>query len=112
MYSRWLYMYVCMVGVISCLQEENCAEHPVRHGEGDHQAHHKAQAPAGLRQGADVGHGVEDPRSGKDAEVKQSSWQLRSGQGVEEADHHEGNDVLQVVQVTPGHQQHTCGAKC
>ena len=37
---------------------------------------------------------LEDPRAGKEAEVKQSSRKLRSSQSIEQADHHKGNNVL------------------
>lgn len=85
-----------------CLKDENCAQHPVDHGEGDQHADYPGQPPAGLRQSEDVGDGVADPRADEDAEVKQSGRELGSSQSVEQADYHEGNNVLQVVLMTPG----------
>lgn len=81
------------------LQSENGAKHPVRHGEGHQIAPKEGQTSAGLGQSENVRNGVSDSTASEDAEVKQSSGQLRCGQCVEEADHHEGNDVLQVIQV-------------
>lgn len=92
------------------LEDEDCAEHPVGHAEGDQHAHEPAQSPAGLRQGEHVGDGVADPRAGKDPEVKQSGRELGSGQSVEQADHHERNDVLQVILVTPAEPKHRTSA--
>lgn len=92
---------------MSSLKEENCAEHPVSHGGGDQKAQHPGQSPAGLRQNADVGDGVTNTRAGKEAEVKHGSWKLGSSQSVEQADHHEGNNVLQVILMTPGEQKHS-----
>ena len=101
-------MLACVKGQgLLSLKDESCAEHPVSHGEGDQQTQQKGQSPAGLRQSAHIGDGVEDPSASKEAEVKQSSRELRSSQSVEQADHHEGNNVLQVILVTPAQQNHT-----
>lgn len=48
---------------------------------------------------------MEDPRTGKDPEMKQGGREFRSTQGVEQADQHEGNNVFQVIQVTPDEQK-------
>lgn len=59
-------------GSVSSLKEEACAEQPVSHGEGDQHAQYPGRSPTGLRQTANISDGVEEPRAGKDAEVKQS----------------------------------------
>lgn len=84
------------------LQEEDGAERPVRHGSGRQNAHDVGQTPAGLGEGADVRHGVAETRADEEAEMQQGGRKCRLSQGVEKADHHEGDDVLQVVEVTPG----------
>lgn len=76
---------------------ENSAEHPVSHRQGHPVARQKGQTSARLRQSKNVRNGVSDSTASKEPEVKQSSRQLRSGQCVKEANHHKGNDVLQVI---------------
>lgn len=83
------------------LQEEDGAEHSVCHGGRDQHAEDVGEPTAGLWQGADVGDRVEDAAGREHAEVKQSGGEIWISQSVKQADEEEGNDVLQVVVVTP-----------
>lgn len=92
-------------GTVLPLKDENFAEHPVSHGEGDQHSHYPGQSSAGLRQNGDVGDGVEDPTPGENAEVKQSGWELRSSESVKQADQYKRNNVLNVVLMTSGERK-------
>jgi len=80
---------------------ESLREHPVGHAEGDHHPGQPGQGSAGLGQRQHVGHGVADPRGGEHPEVEEGGGEVGPRQAVEQANDHEGDDVLQVVLVAP-----------
>lgn len=83
------------------LQEEHSTEHSVGHGDGDQHAEDVGERATGLWQGANVGDRVEDAAGRERAKVKQGDGKFWSSQSVKQADEEEGNDVLQIVVVTP-----------
>ena len=90
-----------ITGLVS-LEKECCAEDPVGHREGGEHARDPGQSSAGLGQNQHIGHRVADPGDHEDPEVEHSGGQVRSSQGIEQANHDEGNDVLQVILVASG----------
>ena len=78
------------------------AEDLVGHRESGEHARDPGQSSAGLGQNQHIGHRVADPGDHEDPEVEHSGGQVRSSQGIEQANHDEGNDVLQVILVASG----------
>ena len=62
---------------------------------------HEPECPTGLRQGHQVGHGVEEAGSHEDAEVPGGSEEAGPGQGVQESEDQKRGNVLHVVTVAP-----------
>lgn len=81
------------------LQVERSGENPVGHGEGGEQTHDEEEGSAGLGQWKEVGHRVTAAGRNKHPEVQQCRTELGPGEGVEKANHQEGNDILQVIQM-------------
>lgn len=82
---------------ILILQPQSSAEDMVGHGDSSTHAHDPGQTPTGLRHLHHVRCCMDKTWPYKQAEVEQSGGKLRSCQSVEQANQHEGNDVLQVI---------------
>lgn len=89
----------CMVMFLRgfSLQPQYSDEDVVGHGESSAHAHHPRQTPTGLRQLHHICYCVDKTWPNKQAEVEQSSEKLWYCQSVEQANHHKGNNVLQVI---------------
>lgn len=84
------------------LQPHYSGEDAVGHGDSSAHAHHPGQTPTGLRQYTHIRYCVQKTWPDKQTEVEQSSGKSWSCQSVDQANHHEGNDVLQVIKMASG----------
>lgn len=71
----------------------------VGHGQGGEEADGEADETRRLRQRQEVGHWVEEPGAGEDAEVQDGGGQSRWCGHIQQADQDERDHVLQVIQV-------------